>query len=508
MQPGWHSRSPVDRGAPLSSKSNRHNDHNSQLGDIHGGAIHNDKQNRRSFLERGALSLSLGAFGSPAIASARGLIRFPCKQPLLNTYHFMRAGTSLLEVEDIWSTNPLFLTNREAALSEIGVEQVREACRFLKSTGSAPTVVRYSLAAAAIDSANIVGEELNIGRDRLVPEFNYMDPRAIGMWDMAALNATEEAVWALDADEAGTYGKGGRPPPNEDGTPAETLSDQAVRLTNLMSVLETLYSGDVVLLVFPDGTGPALLSCLMGGINLNRVHELSFRPGELRVDVDYNSINAIASQPPSSSYMDILQRGRSELKQLRDNPDILRNKKDLKYEEEREQERIEQEAKREEEAKAKELERQRKREERIQMKNNTSSNNSLGASSLGIAGAVLGGAAFALSVFQSDDEADEIVLGGDNVTDTDKDEESSLNSTVLSSDEDTEEIDLTTLPNLTPEWMLEEDNNVPPPIQLSDIDYDEAWLGTISDIINDSDDEDTSSPALDATLDINEKDNI
>ena len=349
------------------------------------------------------------------------------------------------------------------------------------------------MAAAAIDSANIVGEELNIGRDRLVPEFNYMDPRAIGMWDMAALNATEEAVWALDADEAGTYGKGGRPPPNEDGTPAETLSDQAVRLTNLMSVLETLYSGDVVLLVFPDGTGPALLSCLIGGINLNRVHELSFRPGELRVDVDYNSINALASQPPPSSYMDILQRGRSELKQLRDNPDILRNKKDLKYEEEREQERIVQEAKHKEEAKAKELDRKRKREERLQMKNNISSNNSLDAGSL--APAVLGGAAVALSVFQSDDETNDIVAGVENGTDIDNDKESSLNSTVLSSDEDAipvdeeEQIDLTTLPNVSQEWMLEEDNNVPPPIQLSDIDYNEAWLGTISDIINDSDDE-------------------
>ena len=53
-------------------------------------------------------------------------------------------------------------------------------------------------------------------------------------------------MWALDADEAGPYGKGGRPPPNEDGNPAETLSDQVVRLKNLMSMLETMYSGDTV----------------------------------------------------------------------------------------------------------------------------------------------------------------------------------------------------------------------------------------------------------------------
>lgn len=141
-------------------------------------------------------------------------------------------------------------TNREAALSELGEEQVKEACNYLKSTGISPSIVRYSLAAASIDSANIVGENLFVGRDRLVPEFNYMDPRAIGAWDFAALNATEEAVWAMDVDEAGKYGKGGKPPSNEDGTPAETLADQVVRLTNLMSVLETLYSGDTVSKMF------------------------------------------------------------------------------------------------------------------------------------------------------------------------------------------------------------------------------------------------------------------
>ena len=111
--------------------------------------------------------------------------------------------------------------------------------------------------------------------------------------------------------------------------------------------------------MFPDGTGPALLSCLIAGISLNRVHELQFRPGELRCDVEYNSINLIASRPPSQTYLDTLQRGRVELKQLRENPDMLRNVKDLEYEEEREREEKEQEAKRKEEAKVKELERQR-----------------------------------------------------------------------------------------------------------------------------------------------------
>lgn len=334
---------------------------------------HNDalqeplEDSRRSFVKNGLITLSAAVTaGSPFSASARGLVRFPCKDPLLNTYHFMRAGSSLLEIEDVWSTNPLFLTNREAALSDKGEDEVRRSCHLLKEAGIAPSIVRYSLAASSIDTANIVGAEFNIGRDRLVPEFNYMDPRAIGAWDFSPKNSTEEAVWAMDADEAGPSGTGGRPPPNEDGTPSETLSDQVVRLTNLLSVLETLYSGDDILLVFPDGTGPALLSCLIGGIPLYRVHELNFVSGEIRQNVDYSSVNAIATSLPPPYYSEIIERGRRELKQLRENPDELRNVKDLKFEEERavaEAKRKERQELREREERQNEVERRQKLED-------------------------------------------------------------------------------------------------------------------------------------------------
>lgn len=117
--------------------------------------------NRRSFLGGTLQTLTLLGIQSDA-ANARGLVRFPCKDQLLNTYHFMRAGTSLLEEEDVWSTNPLFLTNREAALSQYGEAYVRNACKYMASQGINPTVVRYSLAAASVDSANIVGDELKV----------------------------------------------------------------------------------------------------------------------------------------------------------------------------------------------------------------------------------------------------------------------------------------------------------------------------------------------------------
>ena len=286
---------------------------------------------------------------------------------LSNTYVFMRTGESLLEEDDILSTNPLFLTNREAALSDLGQAQVVEACRYLKSEEIEITQGRYSLAASCADAADIVVDQLKLGRDRIVPEFTYLDGRGVGAWDFAAMNKTQEAVWALDVDEAGIAGRGGRPPENEDGTPAETLGEQVTRLQNCICLLETLYTGDTILLIFPDGTGPALLSCCIGGIPLSRVHEFNYDNGEIRYDVNYDSINALAAEPTPQYYLDIIQRGREELAELRENPDVLRNKKDLKFQDEQEKERLALEAVRLEDAKRNEEERIRKEQDRREM---------------------------------------------------------------------------------------------------------------------------------------------
>ena len=118
-------------------------------------------------------------------------------------------------------------TNREAALSPAGAEQVQAACAELERFPElSPTVIKYSLAASALDSAQIVGNELNLGRDRIVPEFTYLDPRGIGQWDMYRYSTTQPAVWALDATEAGPLGTGGRPPANQDGTPVSVILSQ------------------------------------------------------------------------------------------------------------------------------------------------------------------------------------------------------------------------------------------------------------------------------------------
>ena len=263
----------------------------------------------------------------------------------MNTYHLMRAGTSLLEEQDIWSTNPLFLTNRDDALSPLGFEQVRAAAdRIIQfSPQRTPTIVKYSLAASCMDTANLLGQEFTLGRDRLIPEYTFLDPRAVGRWDMSRRSQTQPAVWAMDADAAGPDGMdpASRPPANNDGTPHEVLADQAVRLRQLLSLLESQDSGETIVLVFPDGTGPALLSCMIAGIPLNRVHELELlQPGDVRLNVTYHTTRQLWQERLNDDafmkdYQNILTQGRRNIQQFKSATVETMNIRDQQLEQER-----------------------------------------------------------------------------------------------------------------------------------------------------------------------------
>jgi broad specificity phosphatase PhoE len=227
-------------------------------------------------------------------------------------------------------------------LSPTGIEQVVEACRHMQQDEKQlPTLVKYSLAASCIDAAMIVGQELKLGTDRIVPEFTFLDPRGIGDWDMSSREVIVPALWAMDNDEAGTDGLYALPPSSDDGTPHEVLADQAVRLRQILSILESQYSGDTILLIFPDGTGPALLSAMIAGIPYNRVHELEYRPGEIRFDVTMESTLSLWKQKQlldGKGYNEIIKMGRIALKDLRETQDrggTITNLKDQRIEEER-----------------------------------------------------------------------------------------------------------------------------------------------------------------------------
>ena len=343
----------------------------------------------------------------PAIAS--GLLRFPCIEPLHNQYHFMRAGTSILEEQDIWTTNPLFLTNREGgALSVEGQKQVKIAIEQLQQYNIQPSVIRHSLAANAMDTASMIRDELKVGQNRINPEFVFMDPRAIGAWEGMSYQQTLPAIIALDNNEASVDGRNSRPPSNDDGTPNETLFDQTTRLRQLMSGLETQYSGDTILLVFPDGTGPALLSAMIAGIPYNQVHLLDYSPGELRSDVTYQSTRNLFLQKQKEniqSYLITVKQGEEELKRLRSMDfDTIVSKKDQMIQEEQRiieqdyQQKVQIRRQKEEDATKAKL---------IQRQNEQQSNPAVGSATIagGAIGAMIMAGASFITMYSSTDQA-------------------------------------------------------------------------------------------------------
>jgi hypothetical protein len=77
-------------------------------------------------------------------------------------------------------------------------------------------------------------------------------------------------------------------------------------------------TGDTILVIFPDGTGPALMSAMIAGIPFSDVHALEFAPGEIRLDITPESVQQLFSQRKDDpAYLASLEDGREKLAQLR-----------------------------------------------------------------------------------------------------------------------------------------------------------------------------------------------
>lgn len=74
-----------------------------------------------------------------------------------------------------------------------------------------------------------------------------------------------------------------RPPRGTDGTPPESVADVLVRMQQLLSLLETQYSGANVLIISPDSDNLSVLQAAVLGVDL-RQHRQQFgvAAGEVR----------------------------------------------------------------------------------------------------------------------------------------------------------------------------------------------------------------------------------
>ncbi|GMY24912.1 Histidine phosphatase [Fagus crenata] len=269
-------------------------------------ALHNSSNpiNRRHLITTLTISISITIpFAQPnslaplalPVADARGLFQMPPFR-LTNRYFLVRAGESEYESLGIINTNPVAKTSVDNGLLEKGKKQIVRAAFELKAMGACEKGcwIWPSITQRAYQAAEIIASVNGVSRSYIVPEYSFLDARGLGAFEGKNLESVSE-VYASDSISTTI-----KPPPIDDGTPNESVADVFVRATQLMSILETQYSGDTVIIVSPDSDNFTILQAGLVGLELRRHRDLSFAPGEVRF-VDTNSIPTY-KQPASAVY--------------------------------------------------------------------------------------------------------------------------------------------------------------------------------------------------------------
>ncbi|CAM6098572.1 unnamed protein product [Calypogeia fissa] len=210
-------------------------------------------------------------------AKAAGLLSMP-PQTLNNRYFLVRAGYSFFESKGVIHTNPVSKTSVDSGLSDEGIRQATKAALELKDLGACEGScwIWPSITQRAYQAAEVIAYVNKVNYSRIVPEYSFLDARGFGAYENRELSAITE-VYASDL-ESSTL----RPPKFSDGTPNESVSDVLVRVTQLMSILETQYFGDTVIIVSPDSDNLSILQAALTGQDLRRHSTLAFAPGEVR----------------------------------------------------------------------------------------------------------------------------------------------------------------------------------------------------------------------------------
>ncbi|XP_073022949.1 uncharacterized protein [Primulina eburnea] len=229
------------------------------------------------------------------VSQARGLFQMPPFR-LVNKYYLVRAGESEYESSGIINTNPVTKTSMDNGLSEIGKKQTVKAALALKSMGACEgnCWIWPSITQRAYQAAEIIAAVNGVGRSHIVPEYSFLDARGLGAYEGKELDSVSE-IYASDSLSPNM-----KPPPTDDGTPNESVQDVFVRVTQLMSILETQYSEDTVIIVSPDSDNLSVLQSGIVGLELRRHRDLAYAPGEVRY-IDASSVPTY-KQPPSAVY--------------------------------------------------------------------------------------------------------------------------------------------------------------------------------------------------------------
>uniref|UniRef100_A0A7S4BFM1 Phosphoglycerate mutase n=1 Tax=Chrysotila carterae TaxID=13221 RepID=A0A7S4BFM1_CHRCT len=207
-------------------------------------------------------------------ALASGLLRFDSS--FSNAYILVRAGESLSDAAERIDTNPV---NRDdvarGALTERGAQQVLDLARRLSELEF--PLIWYSTACRSTRTAEMLGAALSLPRERLVPEYSFLDARGLGRLDGEPSAQTWASVHARDATDAFW-----RPPEGDDGTPNESVADVFARVRQLLSITETQYSQENIVIVSPDSEVLSTIAAAVCGSPLEMHSRFEMAPGEMR----------------------------------------------------------------------------------------------------------------------------------------------------------------------------------------------------------------------------------
>eukprot|EP00898_Chlorokybus_atmophyticus_P003933 jgi/Chlat1/4540/Chrsp29S04450 len=223
------------------------------------------------------LGLLCGLVGDAKDAHA-GLLQFPPDR-LKNDYVLVRSGACLADEYGRIETNPVLKTSVTSGLTEAGRRQVYRTLRTIEEMGVCDSGcwIWPSIWQRSYQTAELLAAGLGIGRSRIVPEYSFLDARGLGAFEGKSIEEVFE-IYGQDA-----LSERWRPPPNTDGTPNESVADVFVRVAQLMSILETQYSGSTVIIVAPDSDNLSVLQAALEGRDLRQHSDLAFALGEARL---------------------------------------------------------------------------------------------------------------------------------------------------------------------------------------------------------------------------------
>ena len=239
------------------------------------------------------------------------MLTFPIPAPLKNTYALARSAECFADSRDEVQTNPVKKLATNNALTMKGREQAKEMAKKLNDMNFVPTFIWTSNTERAYETGSIIAKEIGLGQNRLVPEYSFLDARSAGIFEGKNIKSTWKAIHYMDEKEGINY----KPPPNNDGTPTESVSDVLVRDNQLISSIETSHGGEQVLIIAPDSDVLSIITAALSDANPDIVlpshAKYSFQNAEIRM------LNPLVKEPTTLATGQTKEEARASTRRMR-----------------------------------------------------------------------------------------------------------------------------------------------------------------------------------------------